>query len=66
MNTAPLPDLDLNFPFHDGPDFPPPQLDMKAYVRMVESLHQMMKKDGTLEGIIARRPRPVEEMFVLK
>ena len=65
MNTT-VPDLDLHLPFHDGPDFPPPQLDMTAYVRMVESIHQMMQQNGTLAGIIARRPRPVEEMFVLK
>lgn len=58
-------DPDLKFPFSPEPDFPPPVLSPDRYVEWIESLHYWMKKDGTLANIIARRPRPVEEMFVL-
>ena len=58
-------DLDLKLPFYAGPDFPPPVLSPERYLEWIESLHDWMKKAGTLAGIIARRPRPVEEMFVL-
>ncbi len=38
---------------------------MKDYVRFIEFCRKMMRDNGTLAGNIARRPRPVEEMFVL-
>ena len=62
---TPALDLDLKLPFSPGPDFPPPVLSPELYLEWIESLHSWMKKDGTLANIIARRPRPVEEMFVL-
>jgi hypothetical protein len=66
VNAEPPLDLDLNLPFHDEPFFPPPQLDTKNYVRFVEFCRQVLIENGQLEGVIANRPRPVEEMFVLK
>lgn len=59
------PELDLNLPFDDGPGFPPPRLSMKDYVRFIEFCRKLMLENGTLAGNIARRQRPVEEMFVL-
>ena len=58
-------DLDLKLPDIPGRGFPPPVLTMEQYVRFIESTLRMMRENGTLAGIIARRPRPVEEMFVL-
>ncbi len=65
MAMTPALDLDLKLPFYSGPDFPPPVLSPERYLEWIESLHDWMKKDGTLAAIIARRPCPVEEMFVL-
>ena len=47
-------------------DFPPPVLTSDQYARWLESIHAWMKQTGTLADIIANRPRPVEEIFVLK
>lgn len=64
MAMTPALDLDLNLPVSEA-DFAPPVLSPELYLEWIESLHYWMKKDGTLADIIARRPRPVEELFVL-
>lgn len=66
MNPRHRPDLDLQLPFHDGPGFPPPILDMEQDLRFIEINREILRENGTLADIIANRPRPVEEMFVMK
>ena len=38
---------------------------MEEYIRFLEFCRKMMRDNDTLAGNIARRTRPVEEMFVL-
>ena len=65
MAMTPAIDLDLKLPFSPEPDFPPPVLTAERYLEWIESILGSMKKDGTLERLIANRTRPAEEMFVL-
>ncbi len=65
MNPELPPNLDLDLPFDDGPGFPPPQLSMPAYLDFLEFNRQLLIENDLLADIIARRPRPSEEMFVL-
>ena len=66
MKTSRIFDPDLKLPEIPGRGFPPPVLTMEQYGRFIESSLKMMRENGTLAGIIARRSRPVEEPFVLK
>jgi len=65
VNTPTL-DLDFTLPEIPGRGFPPPVLSMEQYVRFVEETREMLRENNMLADIIARRPRPSEEMFVLK
>ena len=39
---------------------------MEQYLRFIEINREILRENGTLADIIANRPRPVEEMFVMK
>jgi len=66
VKPGPRPDLDVQLPFHEGRGFPPPVFSNEQYIRFIEFNRRVLIENGTFAGIIARRPRPVEEMFVLK
>ena len=48
MNPRHRPDLDLQLPFHDGPGFPPPILDMEQDLRFIEINREILRENGTL------------------
>ena len=58
-------DPGLKLPDIPGRGFATPVLTIEQYIRFIESTLRMFRENGTLESMIARRPRPVEEMFVL-
>ena len=58
-------DLDLNLPFSDAPPLPPPSMSNNAYLEFVEFNLQVASENQRLEEMIAARPRPNPEWFVL-